>query len=486
MKLRSILSALAVIASVVAAGSPTGAAPTAAAAPAAIPSATTSPTSAPKTPPTYWMAGTDGSVYALGAAPYYGSEAGTQLQKPVVGMAGDPASPGYWLVASDGGIFAFGNAKFYGSAGSLKLNKPIVGMAPTPDGAGYWMVASDGGIFTYGDANFYGSAGSLKLNKPIVGMASTPDGAGYWMVASDGGIFTYGDAKFYGSAGSLNLVKPIVGMASTPDGAGYWMVASDGGIFTYGDATFRGSESGQQTTAPITTMAVTHSVNPYNPGAVGYDISWPDCSTGNPPAPSGLAVVGVNDGLAFTHNPCLAAEAQWASTSGGGLTFYMNINSATPSTASEDATGPKGTCASNDTPCQDYNFGWNAAQDAFSYASSLGISSPMWWLDVEGPPGSSDPLWSPHPSDNAVILQAAIDALDSLGVQPGVYSTPYQWNLIAGSFAPDVPMWEAGASDLSTASTTEYCSTALKGFTAGPIWLVQYADNTWDHDYACP
>ena len=36
---------------------------------------------------------------------------------------------GYWLAASDGGVFAFGDARFHGSTGGMALNRPIVGMA---------------------------------------------------------------------------------------------------------------------------------------------------------------------------------------------------------------------------------------------------------------------------------------------------------------------------------------------------------------------
>jgi hypothetical protein len=46
-------------------------------------------------------------------------------------MAATPDGHGYWLVASDGGIFAVGDARFYGSTGALTLNRPIVGMAST-------------------------------------------------------------------------------------------------------------------------------------------------------------------------------------------------------------------------------------------------------------------------------------------------------------------------------------------------------------------
>ena len=192
----------------------------------------------------YWMTDAAGDLSALGGAVGHGSLTGTQLNKPIVGLAGTPDGGGYWLVASDGGIFAFGDAHFFGSTGSLRLNRPIVGMAVTADGHGYWLVASDGGIFSFGDARFYGSTGWLRLNRPIVGMAITPDGGGYWMVASDGGIFSFGDARFYGSTGSLQLDRPIVAMTSSSDGGGYWLVASDGGVFSYGDAPFYGSLGG--------------------------------------------------------------------------------------------------------------------------------------------------------------------------------------------------------------------------------------------------
>ena len=43
-------------------------------------------------------------------------------------------------MASDGGIFSFGNAQFYGSEGGTQLNAPVVGLAATPDGNGYWLV----------------------------------------------------------------------------------------------------------------------------------------------------------------------------------------------------------------------------------------------------------------------------------------------------------------------------------------------------------
>ena len=199
----------------------------------------------------YWTVGSDGGIFAFGNAQFYGSQGGSPLNAPVVGLAATPDSHGYWLVAADGGIFAYGDAGFYGSAGSTVLNEPIVGMTATPDGKGYWLVAADGGIFAYGDAGFYGSTGGTALNEPIVGMASTQDGKGYWLVAADGGIFAYGDAGFYGSTGGLPLNGSIVGMASTPDGKGYWLAADDGGIFAFGDAQFYGSAASLPLNEPV-------------------------------------------------------------------------------------------------------------------------------------------------------------------------------------------------------------------------------------------
>ena len=54
------------------------------------------------------------SVLAFGAAPALGSGAGLSLHAGVVAMAADPAAPGYWLAASDGGVFAFGASSFFG------------------------------------------------------------------------------------------------------------------------------------------------------------------------------------------------------------------------------------------------------------------------------------------------------------------------------------------------------------------------------------
>jgi hypothetical protein len=203
----------------------------------------------------YWMAASDGGVFAEGAAPFEQSMGGMHLNKPVVGMAATPSSTGYWMVASDGGVFSFGDASFWGSMGATPLDAPVVGMAAAPDGQGYWLVASDGGVFAFGDAGFRGSMGGKALPAPVVGMAATPTGNGYWLVGADGSVYAFGDATLHGSMTGVPLNKPVVGMAVTPTGDGYWLVASDGGIFSFGNATYYGSMGGVSLNKPVVGMA---------------------------------------------------------------------------------------------------------------------------------------------------------------------------------------------------------------------------------------
>jgi Cu/Zn superoxide dismutase len=178
-------------------------------------------------------------------------DAGARYACGVVGPTGGTTGAGYWLAASDGGVFAFGDAAYLGSMGGSPLSSPVVAIASTPTGAGYWLAAADGGVFAFGDAPYLGSMGGSPLSSAVVAFVAAPTGRGYLLVAADGGAFSYGDTSFEGSAGGLALAKPVVGAAGTESGHGYWLFAADGGVFDFGDAEFAGSEGSRPLAAPV-------------------------------------------------------------------------------------------------------------------------------------------------------------------------------------------------------------------------------------------
>jgi hypothetical protein len=451
----------------------------------------------------YWLVGADGGVFSFGDAGFFGSLAGRTLNARVVALAPTSADQGYWLAASDGGVFAFGNALYYGSPAGTHLAAPIVALLPTPDTRGYWLVARDGGVFAYGDARYAGSLVGKALNRPIVGAAATADGGGYWLVSGDGGVFAFGDAQYFGSVSTAALHRAVVGIAPTPGDRGYWLAAADGGVFAFGDATFRGSASGEvpssnaivavaggpgvanaygaagNLTTPVPGVQAparapdrAQTVRTEAAGAVGYDISWPQCR--DPfPAPSTLAIVGINDGTAFTTNPCFRREAAWA---GLNLSVYINLNAPDPKHPEQFANGPAGGCPPGASVCDFYNYGYNAASNAIEQLYLRGDAPRDVWLDVE-----TSNIWSADTWLNDQVISGAISALQHAGATPGLYSTAYQYEKIAGSFRAAVPEWLATGVGLSAPAP----GCGSPSFTGGRVTLVQGGLGSFDGDFAC-
>jgi hypothetical protein len=377
-------------------------------------------------------------------------------------------------------------------------------MLPTPDTRGYWLVSSDGGVFAYGDARYAGSLAGKALQARIVGAAATADGKGYWLAAADGGVFAFGDARYVGSLSTTALHEAVVGIAPTPDGGGYWLAAADGGVFAFGDATFRGSASGDvppnqhivavatgpgvasaygagNFTTPTATATATPAAAPTPPpqsvgtearGAVGYDVSWPQCH-GALPTASTLAVVGINNGTAFTTNPCFKREAAWA---GLNLSVYINLNAPDPEHPEQFANGPAGGCAPGVSVCDFYNYGYNAATNAIENVFLHGHAVRDVWLDVE-----TSNIWSADTWLNDQVISGAISAVQHAGATPGLYSTAYQYSKIAGSFHASVPEWLATGAGLTAPAP----GCATPSFTGGRVTLVQGTLGSFDGDFAC-
>jgi hypothetical protein len=446
------------------------------------------------------MAGSDGGVFPVGQAAFWGSLSGHRLTAPVSAVAADATTGGYWLASANGGVFAF-NSPYLGAASRVRLSAPVSAIAPSPTGQGYWLVAQDGGVFAFGDAGYYGSLSGSHLAAPIVAMAATPTGHGYWMVARDGGVFGFGDARFVGSATAAHSASPIRAVVSTSSGQGYWLVRADGAVFAYGDAPQVGSglvadppaQAIQVEAAAARRVPVASTITGYPPRSTGFDISQYQC--GNiPPGPTTISIVQVTAGAIDNGpNPCYAQEARWA---GPRLSVYIYMDGLPTPAPPVAMTGPAGACAVPDRSCQHYNYGYNRARQWVDYSRGLGITSTLWWLDVEGGSG-----WN-LPARNALEIEGALAGLQSEGVQAGVYSTPSQWQDITGGLAiPGVPIWTPGAGNLSGPgyTATSFCAAAAQNsFGGGHLKLVQWGyqgpfpgsysglGSPYDMDLACP
>jgi hypothetical protein len=210
-------------------------------------------------------------------------------------------------------------------------------------------------------------------------------------------------------------------------------------------------------------------------GAVGSDISWPQCGGALPHDPYSFGIIGVTGGHPFSGNDCFAAEYAWAQSTGTAQ-VYINLDYGLRTD------GPLA-CLPEDTGCQAYDYGYRGAEWAYQYASQqtggASLNQKSWWLDVE-----TENYWSDDPVQNAYVIQGALDFLQrKLNKTTGVYSTSYQWGQIAGGYAPPgTPNWVAGANGLD-----DYGKCSASIWPGAPVWAIQYLnlDLDIDQNYAC-
>jgi hypothetical protein len=258
------------------------------------------------------------------------------------------------------------------------------------------------------------------------------------------------------------------------------------------------------TTNPTTTSTSTSTPpvhvavvgNFYKSSNLGFDYSYN--APLFPPSNFGFGLVGVSGGKSFTKNPRINQEFTWAKFGAGAApTLYMNLNAPYGSSVTGNVSSPE-TCTmttvgttTDPTACAGYNYGYNAAAYAFSYAQTSGVSSTLWWLDIE-----EANSWSPDPSVNDAVIQGAIDYLNKQGIRVGIYSIPYMWNDIAGStFVPtqkingqsvSIPNW-LPIGITNQIGATNACVTETGFITGSPLWLVQYETSSTavDQNYSC-
>jgi hypothetical protein len=278
----------------------------------------------------------------------------------------------------------------------------------------------------------------------------------------------------------------------------------------------------------------------YQPGAIGYDISFPQCGgsypTSTPPpdrnqvpppvsitasrsrtmtaiAPpvpqrsgrtrttaSGVSrltrtfgIIGVDSGNPFisnTHpgNPCLADE--YAHTPNPAL--YVNTgydpSYEQPDHTTTDCTTKSQNILTDAAHQRAWAVGCSEAQKDLAYVASQGIhNNAGWWLDVE--PANS---WCGQHgvicdlSLNQYSIQGLIDTLLASGALPvGIYSNTSFWSAIVGSNRVHGQTADWYASPASTAQgAAPYCTRAFS-FTGDPVKISQFVSGGFDYDYAC-
>lgn len=228
---------------------------------------------------------------------------------------------------------------------------------------------------------------------------------------------------------------------------------------------------------------------------IGYDISYPQCGG---PLPSNVlfGIVGVNDGIVFSANPCVSTQVAWAQRFEAAAILYANTGDPGPALSSHWPLGQASPqlCDSSapDSGACSYDYGWNAAADSYRDAVAAYVAlgqapagatqTPQpneWWLDVE-----TANSWEQNTANNIAELQGEIGYLQSQGGSAiGFYSTSSDWRTITGGTTAfsALPSWKPGAASQATAQSS--CSTV--GVTGGPIKYSQYAAGGYDGDVRC-
>jgi hypothetical protein len=226
---------------------------------------------------------------------------------------------------------------------------------------------------------------------------------------------------------------------------------------------------------PILYGHVGFASSAYRPTKTGFDISYPQCQKEYPEY-TAFSVIGVNGGRPFTENPCFHDQVVWSKSHLAKTSVYMNLSYIAPRSAQYALLGPN-ICLPLDESCFAYNYGYQAAVYAEEQATENNFTPYMWWLDIE-----TMNTWSKDKELNKQVIKGAIDALQENSYRVGVYSTAYQWNVIAGDFKPELPVWSAGASSKNTAP--DRCNSKY-AFTGGYVMMVQYIANNFDNNHLC-
>ena len=193
---------------------------------------------------------------------------------------------------------------------------------------------------------------------------------------------------------------------------------------------------------------------------LGYDVSYPQCRS-DLPAKAAFGIVGVNGGAPLTSNKCFSEQIAWAQRTGAYAVYINTSNS-----------GAKDPVA----------YGRKLAEDAIRRERAAGVSGiGVWWLDVE-----LTNTWRGTQQENATVLAAMAARLQEAGVRVGIYSSPQQWQEIAGDWAPGLPVWNATGPGTEKAAL-QACDEEFAGSTTAIVqWVAREGGRQLDHNRVCP
>ncbi|HTE74059.1 MAG TPA: hypothetical protein VK640_12785 [Actinomycetes bacterium] len=226
------------------------------------------------------------------------------------------------------------------------------------------------------------------------------------------------------------------------------------------------------------------------PLVTGGDVSWPQCPVGmgipsrrslGLPMPGDQArfvVIGLTNGPAFTPNPCLATQVQWARDRRVPVSAYAVATWPTARQLSRYAAS--GPYAGTTRRSRLRNVGYAEGTYNLRRLASVGLTVPHVWIDVEH---YSIRPWSVDRRDNRAVVRGVARAYQGAGIATGFYSTSLQWTDIVGRVSWGLPEWHT-AGPRSKAVALGRCSEA--SFQDGPVVLSQWWTDSADHDLVCP
>ncbi len=391
--------------------------------------------------------------------------------------------------------------RYFGGGAAKHDVGSFVGIAATPDGKGYWLATSKGRVFQFGDATPEGSFARHPPRKPLTVVAlaaavvppptptepsgSTGAGATTTSTSSTTSTSTTTSTRPSTTTTTRPSTRPSTTTSTTTTIAARHGSTTTTTVAKAPPTTVRHTTTTTTTvphhvTATTTTRATTtttpsgakHGPPPGAHGTFGYDISDFQCARpgstaarADLPLHSGVSIIQAAGWLDSGANPCIAAEAAWATRAGGPkdspyqLYLFMNSPGTNAVAVAQSARGPAGDCArlapAARPSCIAFNYGYNGAVSAVAYAANRGVRASEWWLDIENSSLSrtdysdfaAGQYWSGSRALNDRTIFGAIEALRKAGIVVGIYSTSVQYPRIAGNFVPGGPrlqLWVAG------------------------------------------